>query len=131
MRLQVFSIFFLSCKLIYMGRRKTKEIPGIQLPAEFDERSSALLLSAEMKSDMPNVDLHGMDTHDAEMMVGDAIDRAFMDGTEVLRIIHGDGTGVLRNAIRRLLEDHKFVVAWRPAPGAQGAGVAHAVIEKM
>ncbi|HJN84715.1 MAG TPA: Smr/MutS family protein [Patescibacteria group bacterium] len=114
-----------------MGRRKPKEIPGTPLPAEFDERSNALLLSAEMKDDVPNVDLHGMDAYDAEQKVSEAIDKAFMNGTEVLRVIHGDGRGVLRKAVRELLAKHQFIVAWRPAPGAQGAGVTHAVIERM
>ncbi len=113
-----------------MGRRRPKEVKGTAPPAEFDERSSALLLAAEMGGNVSEIDLHGMDSHDAEMKVDELIDGAFMAGTRVVRIIHGDGRGILRKVVRDHLANHELVAAWRPAPGPQGAGVAHAVIEK-
>lgn len=49
---------------------------------------------------------------------------AFMAGLYQVRIIHGKGAGILRQAVRRRLDKHPLVGSYRPAGyGEGGAGV--------
>jgi len=49
---------------------------------------------------------------------------AFMAGLSQVRIIHGKGTGTLRQAVREQLAKHPLVQSYRPASyGEGGAGV--------
>lgn len=49
---------------------------------------------------------------------------AFMAGLYQVRVIHGKGTGALRQAVREALDKHPLVKSYRPAGyGEGGAGV--------
>jgi len=49
---------------------------------------------------------------------------AFMAGLYQVKIIHGKGTGTLRQAVRKILDKHPLVDSYRPAGyGEGGAGV--------
>ena len=49
---------------------------------------------------------------------------AFMAGLYQVKIIHGKGTGTLRQAVRKILDKHPLVSSYRPADyGEGGAGV--------
>lgn len=49
---------------------------------------------------------------------------AFMAGLYRVKIIHGKGTGTLRQAVRKILDKHPLVSSYRPAGyGEGGAGV--------
>ena len=48
------------------------------------------------------------------------LDDAFMAGILSVRVIHGKGTGTLRQAIREYLAKHSLVKTYRP--GAYGEG---------
>jgi DNA mismatch repair protein MutS2 len=49
---------------------------------------------------------------------------AFMAGLYQVRIIHGKGTGTLRQAVRKIMDKHPLVDSYRPAVyGEGGAGV--------
>ena len=55
------------------------------------------------------------------------LDRALLEGKQAVRIIHGFGTGRLRQAIREHLRKHPAVKSWRPGnenEGGDGATVA-------
>ncbi|HEX3111253.1 MAG TPA: Smr/MutS family protein, partial [Thermoanaerobaculia bacterium] len=55
------------------------------------------------------------------------LDRALLEGKQAVRIIHGFGTGRLRQAIREHLRKHPAVKSWRPGDeneGGDGATVA-------
>ncbi|HEY2828547.1 MAG TPA: Smr/MutS family protein [Thermoanaerobaculia bacterium] len=55
------------------------------------------------------------------------LDRALLEGKEAVRIIHGFGTGRLRQAIREHLRKHPAVKSWRPGDereGGDGATIA-------
>jgi len=52
------------------------------------------------------------------------LDDAFMAGLYRVSIIHGKGTGTLRQAVRKKLDKHPLVDSYRPAVyGEGGAGV--------
>ena len=49
---------------------------------------------------------------------------AFMAGFYQVKIIHGKGTGTLRQAVRKILDKHPLVYSYRPGiSGEGGAGV--------
>jgi DNA mismatch repair protein MutS2 len=47
---------------------------------------------------------------------------AFMAGFYQVRIIHGKGTGTLRQAVRKKLDKHPLVDSYRPAGYGEGGG---------
>ena len=74
--------------------------------------------------------MRGSRVHMVESMIPQFIDRAFMQGLTSVRIIHGDGTGALRQAIRDILSRQSHVESFQPAPrNAGGNGVTIAMLE--
>ncbi len=69
-----------------------------------------------------SVDLHGMDVRSALDEVERAIQSAFMHRDSQLRIIHGRGSGRLRDEVHRMLAAHKLVEGYEddPTGGALG-----------
>ena len=52
------------------------------------------------------------------------MDKALMNNTYELRIIHGIGTGVMKNEVKKLLRQYKDVKEfWHPEPEQGGEGV--------
>jgi len=47
---------------------------------------------------------------------------AFMAGLSKVSIIHGKGTGALRQAVRKKLDKHPLVESYRPAGYGEGSG---------
>jgi DNA mismatch repair protein MutS2 len=71
----------------------------------------------------PEIDLHGMPVSKALSTVDRWIDKASLLGHKQLKIIHGKGMGVLRDAVRTYLQSHdqvKRVIAKHPYPGGEG-----------
>jgi DNA mismatch repair protein MutS2 len=71
--------------------------------------------------------LLGLSVEEALAAVETYLDRALRAGREQVRIVHGHGTGRLRQAVRAHLERHPAVVAQRPGAaneGGDGATVA-------
>lgn len=70
------------------------------------------------------IDLHGMDRESARREVLAALESCRRAGVRKLRIVHGKGTGVLREEVRHLLSDHPLVAdlrTARPRDGGEGA----------
>ena len=58
------------------------------------------------------------------------LDRALLEGKAAVRIIHGFGTGKLRQSIRDYLRKHPAVKSWRPGADNEGGdGATVAVLE--
>ena len=77
-----------------------------------------------------DLDVRGSRVHMIESMIPQFIDRAFMQGLTSVRIIHGEGTGALRQAVRDILSREAHVETFQPAPrNAGGNGVTIAMLE--
>jgi DNA mismatch repair protein MutS2 len=50
------------------------------------------------------------------------LNNAFMAGLSKVSIIHGKGTGALRQAVRKKLDKHPLVESYRPAGYGEGSG---------
>ena len=69
------------------------------------------------------LDLRGMHAEEALIEVEEFLDKALRDGLSSVRIIHGKGTGVLRQAVRELLEHHPLARSFSTeAPNRGGSG---------
>jgi len=79
---------------------------------------------------LPEIDLRGQRVDEAVSAVDKFIDDAILTGWTELRIIHGKGTGALRQSINMFLTKHPRVSAARQAPLGQGdAGVTIVTLE--
>ncbi len=69
----------------------------------------------EMKMDATpmEVDLRGMDAVEAICTLSLYLDNAMRSGMKNVRIIHGKGMGVLRNAVHQELKKNKFIKTYR------------------
>ena len=59
------------------------------------------------------VDLRGMDCVEAVCVLERYMDEAMRGNASTVRIIHGKGTGALRNAVQQALRKNKFVKSFR------------------
>jgi DNA mismatch repair protein MutS2 len=70
-----------------------------------------------------DLDLRGWRVEDAKIRIEEFLDKAVRDGLSSVRIIHGKGTGALRQAARELLEGHPLAKSFAPeAPDRGGDG---------
>ncbi|MCF8037960.1 MAG: Smr/MutS family protein [Desulfohalobiaceae bacterium] len=71
-----------------------------------------------------SLDLRGQRAEEAEVNVNRFLDQAVLQGRNEFEIIHGKGSGVLRQVVRDILKRHKLVTGFFPAPenrGGEGA----------
>ncbi len=68
----------------------------------------ALLFAAELGG-VPELDLHGLDRFQAEHDVDAFLHDTSHTGERVVAIIHGRGTGILREVVHRVLSRHETV----------------------
>ena len=61
--------------------------------------------------------------------VDEALNDAALDGAASVRIIHGKGTGALRQAIREYLGGHPLVISAQNGEGPGGDGITVAELE--
>jgi DNA mismatch repair protein MutS2 len=66
------------------------------------------------------VDLRGLRAEEVESRLGPALDAAIQGGLPSFRIIHGKGTGALREIVTELLRADTRIRTWRP--GGMGEG---------
>lgn len=69
---------------------------------------------------MDRLDIRGYRVDDAEIEVGRYVDRCSLNGMDTCEILHGAGTGALRQAVRELLATSPHVVGFGPAPANRG-----------
>lgn len=81
------------------------------------KRSFATGLSVEL-------DLRGQSSEDALSILSDYIDKAYLAGAPYSRIIHGKGTGKLRQEVRKYLQEHEYIASFEEGhPNEGGEGV--------
>ena len=69
------------------------------------------------------IDLHRLTVDEAILKLDEFIYKAFQDGHYRVWVIHGNGSGILRQEVRRYLSKHPLVRSQRPAdPQRGGAG---------
>ena len=61
----------------------------------------------------PKIDLHGYDRDSARMITNDFIDENYVLGNEIVVIIHGIGTGILKNEVHETLRNNRKVLEYK------------------
>ena len=68
----------------------------------------------------PEVDLRGMMTDEAILVLDRFLDSAVMGRLDTVTVIHGKGTGAVRKAVREHLKRSKYVRSFRPGRFGEG-----------
>ncbi len=93
----------------------TLRVSGERIVAVLKEKPDPVeSLFSNVKVDRPEtldskVDVHGMTVEEMTPIVEKYIDKAFLAGLQSVTIVHGHGMGVLRQAVRRLLQNNPVV----------------------
>lgn len=88
-----------------------EEKPGRQRNQSFLEKA---------KTFSPELDLRGKYAEDALEILDKYLDDAALAGIERVRIIHGKGTGALRNAVRNHLKNNRYVSSYNDGAREEG-----------
>jgi DNA mismatch repair protein MutS2 len=110
------------------------ERPGqVSVPEQKPQKGSAKKASSSISSPAPSetprmeIDLRGQRADDAEDALANYLDAAFLAGMPFVRIIHGKGTGKLRQSVREMLAHHPHVKSFEAGgdkEGGEGVTVA-------
>lgn len=109
--------------------KQSREAPrGIDTPASIAESK---IFGAELSGNAPSVDLHGLDTDAGIHDLDTFMHSAFMRGEDVIKVIHGRGTGKMREAVHAFLSMQEMVETFRDGrSAAEISGVTYAVLKK-
>jgi DNA-nicking Smr family endonuclease len=86
--------------------------------------SVRIIRSKKRKFADASIDLHGMGEQDAILALLAFLKQEKIRGSKTLLVVHGKGTGILRNAVWAVLERHALVNDFQVAPsrfGGEGA----------
>ena len=118
----------------------TIDMSGLKLNAKPEEVSfiSKKVKPKKVKSNLKSLrkstnqsyelNIIGKRYEEAMLLVDKFLDDALVNNYSMVRIIHGMGTGVLRNGVRKMLDKHKYVVSYRdggPNEGGLGATLVY------
>jgi DNA mismatch repair protein MutS2 len=74
------------------------------------------------------IELRGETVDEATERLDRYLNDTYLAGVQVVRVIHGKGTGALRQAVRDLVSDHPLVRSYRnaePREGGEGATILY------
>jgi len=80
------------------------------------------------------LDLRGERVDSGLAQLDDYLDNAYLGNLPWVRIIHGKGTGAMRDAVRNILREHPLVSKYRSGDlgeGGDGVTVAHLVTDNV
>jgi len=87
-------------------------------------RGISVSLEHEDSTAPSEINVIGQTVDQASREVEKFVDRAFLAGLPRVRVVHGSGMGILRKALRQLLQQHPHVASVAEAPQNEGGGGA-------
>ena len=89
---------------------------GLSVEESPSESPDAIAYRRDNADAEPNqeLDLHGFRVKEAIAEVDSVLNRATLTGLGEVKIIHGNGTGTLRSAVRNHIEGHPMADSWSP-----------------
>ena len=103
----------------FVGRKKHKKSTKVHVGTSISRKS------AEIR---PQIDVRGMTVLEAEDVLGKFIDDAVFTGLSKILLIHGKGTGALRQGLQKYLKQHRYVLSFSFADISEG-GTGATVVE--
>ena len=61
----------------------------------------------------PSIDLHGFDRDSARVAINDFVLDNYKMGNEIITIVHGVGTGILKEETSKTLKNNKLVIDYK------------------
>ena len=115
-----------------IARHDIAELLAAARPADSPVKAArARGISVSLESENANVaseiNVIGHTVDDASREVEKFVDRAFLAGLPRVRVVHGSGMGILRKALRQLLQQHPHVASVTEPPQNEGGGGATVV----
>jgi len=113
---------------IQMGFIKLKvpliDLVAVREPIEIKSRKSVQTSISNNERSDTKIDIREYTKSDALNMLQNFVDRALLNNTYELKIIHGIGTGVMKNEVKKMLKQYKDIrEIWHPDPEQGGEGV--------
>lgn len=106
---------------VTLDERELRRVAGAR-PPQAPKRVSFAAAPVDTVTD--SLDLRGVRAHEVEDRVAAFLDRCTLMGLTSARIVHGRGTGAIRQAVREALARHPSAAAFSPAePSGGGDGV--------
>ena len=94
------------------------------------EKKTRSINKAKSKNISSEINLIGRTVDEAIILLDKYLDDAYLARLKEVRIIHGKGTGTLRDAVRKYLQNSKHVIEYREADYTEGgSGATVAVIK--
>jgi len=90
-------------------------------------RGVSISLESEGANVPTEINVIGQTVDDASREVEKFVDRAFLAGLSRVRVVHGSGMGILRKALRQMLQQHPHVASVAEPPQNEGGGGATVV----
>ncbi len=118
-----------SVEVEVLGRRvrmPLRELEGATRPTSAERRAAQTerlptLAIASPRGDVPyQLDLRGLRRDEALERLEQYLEDASLTGMPEARIVHGKGTGAIRQAVRDTLRRSQFVSRFAPEPDASG-----------
>jgi DNA mismatch repair protein MutS2 len=112
-------------------RVRTRELVKTRGRPKAGKNSTDVLVSLPALSNPPasEIEVRGWRVEEVLPVLDRYIDDAYLAGMTTVRIIHGKGTGVLRQVVREQLAKHPLVRSFEPAsPSGGGDGVTVATL---
>lgn len=103
--------------------RKTEDEETIKVQA-----STKKIINSKTRNIKNEIDLRGLSLDEALLDVDKYLDDAYLSSLNTVTIIHGKGTGILREGIKQLLKGHKHVKSQRLGEFSEG-GTGVTVVE--
>jgi DNA mismatch repair protein MutS2 len=91
-------------------------------------RGISVALQSESATVPTEINVIGHTVDDASREVEKFVDRVFLAGLPRVRVVHGSGMGILRKALRHLLQQHPHVATVTEPPQSEG-GAGATVVE--
>jgi DNA mismatch repair protein MutS2 len=88
-------------------------------------------IDVDARSPGVQLDLRGRRVDEVRPELDQYLNDAYLNGMPTVRVVHGKGTGALRQVVRDQLASHPLVSSWGPAElkeGGEGATVARLAI---
>lgn len=79
---------------------------------------------------LPSIDLHGLDRDSARVIINDFVNDNLKQNNEYFVIIHGNGSGVLRNTTKDTLLKNKYVVDFKLIYNNIGSTIVRIKLDK-
>lgn len=113
-----------------LARRQSERESGGRAEPTRPSARTVVSLPPMPESAPLEVDLRGRRAHEVEEMLERVLDQAALSSLPFLRIIHGKGTGTLRQVVRDILQASPVVASFEIAPPNQGGeGVTIATLK--